>query len=513
MRKCATAAHYVPPTTRGHVSRPESMVVSHAETATANNQFITHPTTDSTLGSGIQRPPGAGGRTGRVTDPTDDSLGLYGHTTGDGADLRLGEVQQRGPRRRKTKGRIVIASLNMRGGNSNAVGDKWIRVNQVLRDSKIAVLALQETHLTNERLEGLNELFKASMVVLSSPDPENPAGARGVSFAVNTRIVAVEDLKLTEVIPGRAAILNFRWTGDRVLRILNVYAPNGAAENRMFWESVSSKLDGVRGRRPELMLGDLNLVESSLDRLPPHGDQADAVETLGRLVGRLGMEDGWRRNNPNTATGSQSRIDRIYVTEELMRRAEDWNMEGPGFPTDHRMVSVSLANYKAPSTGKGRWAFPQILLTDGEFVKTMRKMGLELQSDLENLGDRTDERNPQRLYQEFKTSLRLEARSRAKRLIPKIERHIAALEHDISVLLEGEDPNRHEVAILQDRLMKLEVKRFERKRRAVATKDWLKGESVSRYWTKLNALQLPRKRKTHVLKLLRRDGEDGEEAL
>lgn len=454
-----------------------------------------------------------------MAHPPEESPGLYDHTTdpshdeqlrssernqfsGTGNGIRSGRecrTRENGPKKRKTKGRITVASLNMRGGNSGAAGDKWLRVNQVLRDKRIAVLALQETHLTNERLENMNELFKASMVILNSPDPENPSGARGVAFAVNTRIVATEDLKMLEIVPGRAAILNFRWTGDRVLRILNVYAPNGAPENATFWRDIKEKLTSTRGRRPEMLLGDFNLVEDSMDRLPPRGDQTEAVEDLGRLVGALGMTDGWRRNNPNAraftylqlATGSQSRIDRIYVPDELMQRAEDWEMTGPGFPTDHRIVSVSLANYKAPRTGKGRWAFPQVLLTDGDFARSMRKMGMELQADLESLGERTERRNPQILYHEFKVKLRAEARTRAKKLIPKIERRIAALEHDISILLEGEDPDKHEVAILQDRMMKLEVKRFERKRRAVATKDWLKGETVSRYWTKLNAPQLP----------------------
>ncbi|TFK91866.1 DNase I-like protein, partial [Polyporus arcularius HHB13444] len=455
----------------------------------------------------------------RVAQPIEDSPELYGHAT-DSAERALeraldddqaigtgngtrngqdGRARGLGSKKRKTKGRIVVASLNMRGGSSGAVGDKWMRINQVLRDKRIAVLALQETHLTDGRLEGINDLFKASMIVLSSSDPENPAGARGVGFAINTRIVATEDIKITEIVPGRAAILSFRWTGDRVLRILNVYAPNGATENGEFWEVIDQKLANMRGRNPEVLLGDFNIVEDSMDRLPPHGDQESAVEKLGRLIGRLGMSDGWRRNNPNgrafsylqVASGSQSRIDRIYVSDELMQRAEDWEMTGPGFPTDHRIVSMSLANYKAPRTGKGRWAFPQALLTDGDFVRTMRKMGLELQCAMDSVGERSNQKNPQRLYQDFKTSLTVAARTRAKKLLPKIERKICALENDISALLEGNNPDKYEVAILQERVAKLEIKRFERKRRAVATKDWLKGETVSRYWTKLNAPQLP----------------------
>ncbi len=452
-----------------------------------------------------------------------DSSGLYGHTallprTG-GAEVRnqnqnlgLGRDGQR--KKRRTKGRITIASLNMRGGGGGGANEKWMRINQLLRDRKLAVVALQETHLATEKMEDLNELFKASMVILGSPDDQNPTGARGVGFAINTRIVALEDMEMKVVVPGRAALLRFRWTGDRVLSVLNVYAPNVDAENALFWDTVAGSLAGMRGRNPELILGDFNMVEDSMDRLPPRCDQAAEVESLGKLVGTLRLVDGWRVNNPNTraytylqaATSSQSRIDRIYASSELMQRAEDWEIMGSGILTDHRVVSVSLANYKAPGTGRGRWAMPQVLLTDGEFVKTMRKMGCDLQMEMEAIAERSALRNPQRLYQAFKDKLRLEARARAKRLLPKIDRKIEALQHDIATLLEGCDPDKHRVAILQDRMMKLEVKRFERKRRAVATKDWMMGETVSRYWAKLNAPQLP---STVIFEMRVRTEQDG----
>ncbi len=474
---------------------------------------------DSNTGTGVQRPHGVGGSVSGMAPSTEEDPGLYGHTgrtdplgnDGDGAPQNPRESGRR--KKRRTKGRIIIASLNMRGGNG-ATGDKWLRINQLLRDEKIAVIALQETHLTDERRENLNELFKASMRIYGSADPVNATGARGVAFAVNLRIVAEEDMTMKTVIPGRACTLNFRWTGERVMRILNVYAPNNHAENEAFWTMAGEKVRDMSGRNPEIVLGDFNLVADSRDRLPPRGDPEQATESLGRFMRTLGLTDGWRENNPTmraftylqTATGSQSRIDRIYVTPELMRKAEDWNHSGPGFPTDHRVVSVSLANYKAPGMGKGRWALPQVLLGDGEFAKTMREMGMKLQNDMMSVTSRTEESNHQKLYQAFKVKLRDAARKRAKALIPKIDRKIQALKTDIEDALGAEHPDEQSVAVLQDKLMRLEVKRFERKRRAVATKDWLKGETMSRYWTKLNAPQLP---STVIMEMRTRTEGDG----
>ncbi|RDX52451.1 DNase I-like protein, partial [Lentinus brumalis] len=454
------------------------------------------------FGNGTLRNLGSdGGNATGAGRPAEEEPGGYGRTEAaerNGGDRRSGQK-----RKKRTKGRIVIASLNMRGFSSSGaqtqVSEKWMRINQLIRDKKIAVLALQETHLTQERLLSLNTLFGATMMVLGSADVENTAGARGVAFAVNKRIVTEDDLRLTEILPGRAAILTFRWTGDRILNVLNVYAPNQPGPNSTFWSEVVDEVRTRRTRRPELMLGDFNLVESSIDRLPSHGDPQTPVENLAKMTAEWGMSDGWRVNNPREraysfmqqGTGSQSRIDRIYVTNELLRRAEDWTIEEAGFLTDHRLVSVSLANYKAPKTGSGRWAFPAALLSDGRFVKEMRDLGDKLQKDVLAVQNQTPERNVQKLYHEFKSRLRETARARAKKVIPKLDRKIEALRTDMKAALNEETPDEHRAAILQDKLTKLEIKRFDRKRRAVATKDWLQGETMSRYWTKLNAPQLP----------------------
>ena len=398
-------------------------------------------------------------------------------------------------------GRIKIASLNMRGygtctaPNPTAVGDKWMRLNQLLRDSRIAILALQETHLTTERIRAINGTFETTMYILGSLDSDHPAGARGVAFALNKRLVSTDNASLKELIPGRAATLSIKWAGDRHVHILNIYAPNRLDESELFWDAVGEKL--CTAPRPDIMLGDFNLVEESLDRMPAHPDRLSVVEKLQNLIATLSMTDGWRADNPRTkaftylqtATGSQSRIDRIYVSRTIRQSAEDWAINGSGLATDHRMVSCSLANYRAPRRGKGRWALPLLLLRDNAFTKTMRELLIELQSNLCDAPDRSELHNPQRMYQTFKRKLRDAARLRAKTLIPKIDRKISALEEDIKTMLNSPEPDEHAAAILQDKLSKLEMKRFDWKRRAVSTKDWIQGETISRYWTKLNAPQ------------------------
>ncbi len=392
----------------------------------------------------------------------------------------------------------------MRGygeGGSNAPPDKWLCINQVVRDGRIAVLALQETHLTPERKDNLNALFGATMHILASYDPTNARGARGVAFALNKKLVNTDEATIVEIEAGRAAILAIPWSRGSKLRILNVYAPNDAGENQNFWERRADELDRRKYTRPDLLLGDFNIVEDAIDRLPPRQDAGEAVAQLQRFRIAAGLVDGWRTREPTrrvftylqTSTGSQSQIDRIYTSRAILRNANEWEEAGPGFPTDHRMVSVAIENLETPYMGRGRWAMPQSLLTDKPFLDTLHAMGTQLTKDLDLCGTRHTTTTPQKLFAQFKDEIRTAARTRAKQSVPRLEKQITDLKKDLRETLnapERPDMKTH-AAILQDKIAQLEIRRFGQKRRAVATNDWAKGETICKYWTRLNAAPMP----------------------
>ncbi|RDX41343.1 DNase I-like protein, partial [Lentinus brumalis] len=410
----------------------------------------------------------------------------------------------RRPAGRRTRTHLKIATLNMRGygeGRNNAPPDKWLCINQVVRDGKIAIMALQESHLTPERRDNLNNLFGATLHVLASYDPTNARGARGVAFALNKRLVNVETATLKEIEAGRAAILTLPWTHGRTLNIMNIYAPNEAGENQAFWERRTAELVQHQYTSPDILLGDFNIVEEAIDRLPPRQDPPEAVAHLRKFRETAGLTDGWRRREPTTrmftylqaSTGSQSRIDRIYVSRRIMQDANEWEACGPGLPTDHRMVTAEIVNLETPYMGKGRWAMPQSLLTDKKFLDKLHEEGMKLAANLELCNTREAAGTPQKLFALFKTELSKIGRQRAKQTVPRLDRQISSLRTDLAASLN--DDERPDVAmhaaVLQDRLTKLEIRRFGQKRRAVATNDWAKGETICRYWTKLNAAPMP----------------------
>ncbi|KAI0329238.1 DNase I-like protein, partial [Cubamyces sp. BRFM 1775] len=408
-------------------------------------------------------------------------------------------------KRRPTKAHLRVATLNMRGyrtaGDPNMEG-KWLQVNQVLREKRIAVLALQETHLSAERVKMLNDLFKENMEVVYSADPENETGARGVAFAINKRFVKQPKYTTIEVVPGRAAVLDLKWSDSRQLRMLNVYGPNDPHQNAKFWSDLR---ECEQTRNVDMVLGDLNVVTSPMDRIPERSDGEEPVRELDTFIESRNLVDGWRLTNAHKraytylqrSTGSQSRIDRVYARRDILQDADNWDILEPGLITDHRLALVDIADRKAPFTGKGRWVMPKHLLTDEKMKKKMREIGAQLVAEIGRIGVRTANENPQKAYATFKERLVLAARQRAKEKVPRMQKQIERLREDVQRTLNTDaTTNRKEAApsldadriqhaaILQDRLDRLEQKRFETARRCVAARHKIQDEMMTKRWAR-----------------------------
>ncbi|EIW54200.1 DNase I-like protein, partial [Trametes versicolor FP-101664 SS1] len=308
-------------------------------------------------------------------------------------------------------------------------------VNQLVRDRKIAILALQESHLDDGRTESLNRIFGRHMSILHSPDPANSTGARGVAIVINKRILKDCAPTVRQIVPGRAILITIPWSEDRKLKILNVYAPNDAAENESFWARLASERLG----RVDLLLGDFNVVEDRADRIPQREDPEGPREALQNLYEGLSMVDGWRNSNPlhprftflQESTSSQSRLDRIYVRRQMLKDCSDWDITELGIPTDHLLASVAIQNYKAPFVGKGRWVMPVHLLEDQEMKKTMLALAADLVRQLDGARARTMEVNPQTIYTAFKKELTAAARARAREKVPKMQKRIDRMRDDL----------------------------------------------------------------------------------
>lgn len=380
--------------------------------------------------------------------------------------------------------------------------NKWSHINQLVKEQRIGILAIQEAHLTQEHVDNLHSIFGKRLQIHFSQGPN--ANAQGVAFVLNREQTNIHDIKQHDIIPGRAMLITIPWHSNLNLTILNIYAPNAHTENRAFWETLQEKWDMTNLPYPDIMLGDFNIVEDALDRLPSHVDPLGPVSELDNLRTKLHLQDGWRTINPTDrafsymqlGTGVQSRIDCIYASAEIISSATSWDIEWTAINTDHKMVSTCIVNYNTPFIGRGRWTMPLFLIKDKALSEEIQKLGVDLEKEIANIVDQSSTSNPQLLFKTFKDEVVNSVREHAKKVIPKIDNTIKRLKDQIKSILEGPNPdNEHQcrsAGILEERVAKLENKRHNNKHMHIAAHNKLEGETISKYWSQINKSKKPR---------------------
>lgn len=370
-----------------------------------------------------------------------------------------------------TRAAIKIASLNIRGGGSLGTTDKWQHINQLMRDKRIGILAIQETHLSDEQIGSLHKQFPQRVHILNSRDPEHP-NAKGVAFILNKQLTSWKEANCQVIIPGRALLLTVPWHGASNLTILAVYAPNLPYENEAFWNDITIEFCENNLPPPDIVLGDFNLVEESIDRLPAHTDNERATSSLADFKSFFHLLDGWRQHNPTDlaytylqkATGVQSRIDRMYGTDAILKNSREWTIQNTTLLTDHKLISMQFFDPGAPFIGKGRWTIPMFLLEDRGVLKKITELGIELLDSIERCRySRMAERNPQTLFKGFKDEVSGFARDYARVAIPKLDKKITAEEKQLRTALNEEGVSTEEkqmtAAHIEEKIKELELKR------------------------------------------------------
>ena len=372
-----------------------------------------------------------------------------------------------------------------------------------MRDRNVEILAVQEAHLTDNLVCSLGDLFQNTWHLIHSPDPTT-RNARGVAFLISKRSIKTEDITTKMLVPGRALMVTIPWNGDSTVTILNVYAPNIPGEAREFWRNVR---DGVRfaaPQKPDIMLGDFNPVEDALDWIPSSTDDHRLTTLLRKLRSDANLIDGWRAANEATkgytwtrdSDGTQSRIDRIYVREDMFPECSGWEIDAPPVPTDHDIVSAKISMPTAPKIGRGRWAIPTRLVKQQAFKKMVQERAMRLQHELEQLTQHTAQRNPQKLLRDFKKDIRDLARDHERRAQPMIKNRIATLTKELRETQNNPDQSEEEVRLvtvhLRRKIQTLVRLTHTNKRERTAAIDAVEGEKIGKMWSNRHKVAKPR---------------------
>lgn len=184
-------------------------------------------------------------------------------------------------------------------------------------------------------------------------------------------------------------------------------------------------------------MGDFNVVEDSIDRLPSHRDALSTTLPLTEMMSSFQLVDRWRETHLNRkeytliqkATGSESRIDRKETA----------------IPSDHKMATVKIENYDNPFVGKGRWPWPLHLLNNRKLIQTVKELAFTAQKKMERWKENNSAAqhlNVGTSIQAIWMSLKLEivkaAKDKSKTMIAPLDRKIRHLERSIKMTLNNE---------------------------------------------------------------------------
>ncbi|KAK0478651.1 Endonuclease/exonuclease/phosphatase, partial [Armillaria luteobubalina] len=410
-----------------------------------------------------------------------------------------------------TKMHMQIAALNIRGNGGISISNprnKWVHLNQEMRDHHIAMLIVGEAHLNEERKEGVLSMFGKLLHIKHSKLQDNP-NAKGVAIVLNKRLTNCETVKCWEIVPGQALQIQIEWHHGKALTILGIYAPNeNGAMNARFWKKIKDFYDrNPQVPCPDVMGGDTNIVEDPIDRLPTRADVEEAVLALDELKTALKLYDGWRQTNPNECDYTYqhsnlklARLDRIYVTHNILESSREWKIEDPAIKTDHCLVSVQITCDEAPETGQGRWSIPQAVLADKIFMtyvtSELKKTAKEMMRITTGQETRTDEHNAQTLFETYKQQIIEKARKCRREIIPRINRDIETLEKEQKSIVSDtsrDDENKmRESGIIMERIQELNRKHHDKKRKNIRLLHKLEGETMSKTWTANGTQRKPR---------------------
>jgi len=414
----------------------------------------------------------------------------------------------------RLRANIRITSQNVNGAAAPSENmnyrEKWRTISHALHTEKIAILAIQESHLDQDMTETLGRNFEKNLKILNSAHPDNPRATAGVGFIINKQLIDPDEIEMHELIPGRAAFLKIKWLKSCTATILNVYAPNDRSEHANFWARIMTERRAKHLPIPDFTLGDFNVTEDPIDRMPPKLDDESAIAALRELRHEWNIRDTWRWANPTENAFTyraqtrneriQARLDRIYISRRAEPFTFDWEIKESAIPTDHAMVSVRYAPKEAPVIGKGRWTMTLALLGNETLMEKIAERGIELQNRVtQDRIERTDRQttNTQTHWESYKDSIQRIAKDAAKENYHKISSRIKAIERDLK-----ETNNNPEIrtngniqthkAYLANHLKHLKKKEEKNRKDLLNTKLANHGERLGGMWSALGKEKRPR---------------------
>ena len=200
-----------------------------------------------------------------------------------------------------------------------------LNINGITSKTRIGML---EDFLRRQDIDFalLQEVTRADLTTLRRYTAHINTGTEGRG----TAILAKEELVLSDIrrIPsGRGIAATYNG-----IRIINLYAPSGAEKRNARESFYNTEIIPLLPSNDSEMIvaGDFNCVLSPADTT----GRENYSRALDTLTKGLGLQDAWetpqtRPTYTHYRTAGASRLDRIYVTENLRKEKKEWRQWRP----------------------------------------------------------------------------------------------------------------------------------------------------------------------------------------
>jgi ribonuclease HI/exonuclease III len=414
---------------------------------------------------------------------------------------------------------IRIATLNIRGRTDEKKRSKYKDLTTIIRKNGIAILAIQETRLNEEEKSKL-EKANPKIIIESNSEFTNK---EGVGFILNKDLVQNKKWKHTSIIKGRVSRLQINWNEEDGLDIINIYVPNETPKKIEFLIQLQEELAKLKDLDNPTLMGDFNFVEEDIDRYPIRNDDNRILIEMNKLIKKYQWIDGWRIANPHDtdytfsqkATGSKSRIDRIYTTRDHFVYTYDWGIMKNAGLSDHEIAHVDILKSGLPFIGNGIWRLSNEILEYQPFIKqakaTIKEADNKIRKYKNKIKDKTKEEiqdirendiltpSPQVIWSEVKNEFKALAKKHSKEKRIAKEKEKKSLQAKIRdklvelnrALLEDKEKINKEHTELVQQLKEKERNEIHRLQEKAKARYAEQGEKCSKYWFQLNKKKHP----------------------
>ncbi|CAC5407197.1 unnamed protein product [Mytilus coruscus] len=200
---------------------------------------------------------------------------------------------------------------------------------------------------------------------------------QGVVFLISQKVE--NEVKYIQSFDGRCVHIQLQ-QDNKLINIVNCYAPNSILERTIFFENLREKLIDMDNI---ILLGDMNTSMSKLDGCGKTQHTEDkSYKSINQTCENFNIYDIWRARNPTSRVFSwrrvvqnnliQSRLDFIFIPKSFSIFVTNVYYKHNTF-SDHSFVNLNI-DFSEIERGPGLWIFNNKLLDDEEFVNKINKL-------------------------------------------------------------------------------------------------------------------------------------------